>query len=547
MRARARPSSSWGFGGCLLAVFAMGCDILSGLDQARETILPSTGTYLNAPGARLATGEYGELDFIAGDGDAVIAARLSLLARSATPGDASLTVLGYTDGDLCRVPNVGTYSKIQFAAPGEPMLAYLDGPGPRGTLRFADPRCETFELAIPDASLPIGSFSGGDLVVFAGGDLLRVAVARGTTAVLGHNVSFVLRPAQGSWAVVASGKLELFAKDGSHLATLGDGVKRAGLTASLDTLFFEDDHGIHRATPTGSVVNIAPAGCRFGIPQSQPFLVVYEDPCGSGHDKLWTEGTERVFELGTDVNPRFLNIRTFVDPPKWWLLYLRDVDADEALGTLLVRDPDGEEVEVGRRAALEWAHLENDEGDVRALVDVESDTGNFVRREAHGETTLLAQRVWRSSPGPGFLANFDGVVGDFQVLVAGSAATELERVPTSQYRYADGQLRHGVTFDHYDGVRGTLTLLDDRAQPGRVLTMHALHPRHGFIDNTLPGIAWIANEHGAETGRLEYYNYELGFTGFVNEGVASFLQSSEGLLYTVSHGSSAGIWFAERK
>jgi hypothetical protein len=66
--------------------------------------------------------------------------------------------------------------------------------------------------------------------------------------------------------------------------------------------------------------------------------------------------------------------------------------------------------------------------------------------------------------------------------------------------------------------------------------------RTAFI-SSVPGMAFLADYDATlDIGRLDYRNLELGFTATVSEGVAQYVSTSDGLIYTVPFGPSAGMW-----
>jgi hypothetical protein len=59
----------------------------------------------------------------------------------------------------------------------------------------------------------------------------------------------------------------------------------------------------------------------------------------------------------------------------------------------------------------------------------------------------------------------------------------------------------------------------------------------------VPAIGYFTHyDEPSDTGRLDYRNLELQFTATVSEGVADYLSTPGGLIYSVPYGDGAGIW-----
>jgi hypothetical protein len=257
-------------------------------------------------------------------------------------------------------------------------------------------------------------------------------------------------------------------------------------------------------------------------------------------------------DLGTGADPAHLELwfegRDM--PHETWLAYLTDFDAGETLGTLTVRSPRGEELEVGRRAPLEWVYPDLTGRAGHALLDVEGETGTLVRWEIGTATRVVAERVQRRSEGGvGVHVNYDGVAADVAFLNGlGGLTVELTRVPPKDYYYTNQNLSRAAVITDFDGRTGRLSRIGTSFRDLHLVSEHVIHPHHGFIDQLFSGMAWITSTDARRgTGRLEYRNDDLGFSATVSDGVADFLQSTRGFIYSVPYGDRAGVWFAEAK
>jgi hypothetical protein len=526
---------------------ATGCDVVQGLSNAGRAIFPEDPTYVNAPGSRLAAGHYSDLDF-AGVWLGRGTIGFKLLARSVTPGDDSLSVIGFTNGSVCRVEHVGAYRSASIAGPGDVMLAYLDGPGPRGTLRFADPECEVLPAVLPDASLSSATMADGRRIIVSGEDLVLVDAAAGAIEPFEPNVERVLTRANGPFLVQADGHLSVYDDRWRLQQRYGEGVTRSGYVASR--VVFEDANGIWVASPGGAANLVAPGACDLGFSTWQMLFFTFRMPCADGTTVAVRPDLIETVELGQGVSSAHAEFWMEGATPnqKLWVAYYRDFDDEEGVGTLVLRAEDGSEQVLGERAAPEWLRPSGSGTAGFALVNVDGDVGDYVRFETNGGVRLVAEGTLRSNDGVGTIVHFDGVAGDMgNVNEAGGFQVLLERVPRDVYTYVNHDISVGGVFHDFDGRSGTLSRFTSSFLELETVATDVLHPHHGFIDTLFPGMAWIRREGGAATGTLEYQNTELVYTATVSRGVASFLPTTEGLIYSVPRGEGAGVWFAEAK
>jgi hypothetical protein len=550
MKARPRRPFPAAFVGAALALAgATGCDIIQGLGNAGRAIFPEDATYVDAPGSRLAAGNYAGLDF-AGVWLGRGTIGFKLLARSVTPGDDSLAVIGFTDGSVCHVDHVGAYRSSSVAGSGEVMLAYLDGPGPRGTLRFADPDCQLLPAVVPDAALSSATMADGRRIVVSGNDLVLVDAAGGAIEPFEPDVERVLTRSDGPYLVQAGGRLSVYDEDWRLQARLGEGVTDFGYMAFSSRIIFEDQAGIWTASAGGDVLPVRPGACGLGFSAWQPLFITFQWPCGEGNAVAHRPDQVETLDLGPDIDSRHAEFWMEGAAPnrKLWVAHFRDFDEAEALGTLLLRSEDGRDVVLGERAAPEWINPSSSGSEGFALLNVHDGVGDFARFDTSGSVRVLADRALRSNDGIGMIAHFDGVAGDMGGIDdLGRFIVMLPRVPRDGYTYLNQDVTACATLNDFDGRTGTLSRCTKSFMVRTPVATRVLHPHHGFIDSIFPGMAWIRADAGGDTGTLEYDNSDLVYTATVSEGVASFLQTTEGLVYSVPHGAGAGVWFAEAK
>jgi hypothetical protein len=548
-RAPGESRKERGWGAIVALVFATGCDLVQGLGAAGDAIFPEDPTHVEAPGSRLVAGEFSTLDF-AGIWLGPGAIGFKLLARTTHPGDESLSVIGFTDGRVCRVDHVGAYRASTIAASGEVMLSYLDGPGPRGTLRFVDSECAALPAVVSDAALPSATLADGRRLVFAGDDLVLVDAVSGVSEPLESAVERVATNSGGPYLVQADGRLAVYDDDWQLISRYGEGVVSFGYLGASSRIVFEDAHGIWSTTRTGAPASpIATTACDLGFSSLQPYHLMYRIPCEGGRTVAVSFGSVETLDLGFDIDPRHAKFWRQGVPtePRLRVAHFRDFDEGTDTGTLLLRSENGADLVLGERAAPEWIRPSASGNDGFALLNVQGEVGDFVHFDLSGTVRVLAERALRDNDGFGMLVNFDGEVGDMGGVTGdGAFSVVLSRVPR-YYTYANRDLTIAAVVDEYDGHTGTLSRVIGTYDERETVATRVLHPHHGFIEALFPGMAWIRSDGSADTGTLEYQNTTLVYTATVSEGVASFLPTTEGLIYSVPRGKGAGVWFADAK
>jgi hypothetical protein len=556
------------------------CDIVQGFKNAGDALFPPVKTYLDAPGYRLLEGSYKDLILLT-------SSELYVLARGTKQGDDALYSIRYAVPTPCTIPVVGHYWAGGNIELGVATIAYFHDGVSRGLLSFSDTRCNLSPLTLPDAELPLDTYvtppdANGEsrmkLVLLSEGRLLMVDPALGTYDVITETAESVMVGAgkAGVSFVYAAGSVQAFDREWKPVETFGEALRAL---APLDgSLFFEDVHGIQRATPSlrdGTtsieVKELSADGCQLGFPLwTQRWLAFYE-PCEERKLAILDLDTDRTtYPEFTVDDPRALlmSVRAgTIDPPTpaagVWAFFLRDIDYNAGVGTVVARSPEGNELVLGARGALERARLDPKEDYGFALVDLSGDTGRFVRWDFDGNVTELARDVLRESPGGGLAdltIDYDGTAGTLAQLVHGEVLPVLERVPRRGFAYTDIEKRQAL-FSDFDGKNGTLSIGRSACTPGSdcernylepvTVARNVHHPGHAFLDATeefLPGIGFLDQyDEERQTGRFQYSNLELGFTSIVSEGVSDFTYAGNGILYAVPYGAGAGIWLARAK
>ena len=562
----------------LLAVAALavsfaptaGCNIVQGFQDAGDSLFPQQSTHLNAPGLRLAAGRYRDLQLALG-------AELYLLAREPDDDSGKLFAMRYADPQACVIPSVGRYSVTNGSQRRFPLLSYFHDDGTRGTLHFADADCTLYELEIEDARLPIAE-TNGSVVVYAGSDLWLATPETGTQVRLVDNVDALIGQVLGqSYGLRTGGHIELFASDFTVQGVFGERVselKRLG-----KTLFYTDEAGVHRLIASQSNAQgvadelLAADGCSLGS-QDGTWLM-FRSPCSGGPVIAVHEPTGRKFTLPFDAKPEQLRIVPARGSPgsdpahdPVWFFGLRDGADVDSENTLVVRTPSGTELTLGAHATLDQLRLhESDTGSYGyALVDVVSDTGDdngrYLWWNGDGQTKVLAERVL-AQPSR-LIVDFDGVLGKLAVTSGDRLIVLTEGVPWPDFEYRDPSKQWTVLFHDLSLTKqsGTLSAfygsLDALAatpidQPFAAPAQQRIAPsvgvfRSASLDELLSGVIYLADfDPVSGTGRLEYRNMELRFTGLVNYGVSDYRVFQDQVLYAIPRGENAGIYLVTGK
>ena len=538
---------------------------MQGFQDAGDALFPEERTHLNAPGLRLVSGNYRDLRFASGDD-------LYLLARNPNAEDRNLYAMKYSRPRPCAIPRVEWFATAHLSGLSPSAMAYLEEPGVyRGTVRFADTNCTLYPQTVESGQVVDGTPEG--FVVFHDTTLAVVRPssdpAQGGERVLRDDVEGVgARVFAGHHLAYSSGRLIVFSPDWRELGTYGNGVLRGGRVGS--SLFFEDSTGVHRLTPDGTSIKDTVLGddaCELATAE-EPW-VSYYSPCSERRLVLYHAPTEEKARLDVAAHPLDIRVRPALGSPgtnpatqPFWLFYLRDVNVETSLGTLVMRTPDGTEHELGERATLdklEWLETPDDRYGY-AIVEAAGDTGTYRYFTARGETSDLANGVVRY--GERVVIDFDGTVGRLAAVAKDRLSVVAEGVPVWGAEYRDRKDRWAAVFHDFDGDSGKLSILDgglDAAEqtylsrgvpafPLNTIAPSVGYYRTAFLDFVLPGVIYIANhDPELDVGLLEYRNLELGFTAQISEGVADFVVTADDVLYTVPHGNAAGIWLLQAK
>jgi hypothetical protein len=498
---------------------------------------------------------------------------LFLLVRSPEDDFSGLHAMRYSEPKPCTIPAVGRYATGQEPSRQQALIAYLDVNASRGTLRFADTTCHSYDMQLEEANLPITEIRRG-FVVRTGTEIRLVNPQTDTNDLIVDGVDRYTRDAfAGRHVVRSQGKLKVFDREWAPQGVFGE---NAGNFQRLGrSLLFEDGEDLDRLTPSedGSRVEeftVAKDACAYGIRSDT--WATYRSPCKGDAWALhaFNERTRRSHELDIHADPGYVRMiparaSPGNDPSKdpFWFFYLLDVDSNTGLGTLMVRTPEGRELELGKRASLSNAAFVEGNADTYgyALIDVEGNTGTLIWWNLDGVTNELARGVLKDAKRT--IIDYDGVSGKLAAVSGDRLSVVVEGVPGDGFEYQDSEGRWTAIVHAFDGTHGKLSYFDrtlealettplERPIPSVELeTIEENFSYYGgaaLLDHVLPGIAYYVDydsERG--TGTLVYRNLELKFTALVNYGVSDFIVAEDEVIYSIPYGESAGIWVVQGK
>lgn len=395
--------------------FPAGCNIVQGFQDAGDTLFPEQKTYLAAPGVRLVSGGYYNVNVAVG-------ADVYLFARPTDDTQGGLVSMAYGDPHPCLIPSVGRYWTSSNLSRRPPLLAYFNEDANQGTLHFADANCKTFELELADARPPVGE-TDSSVVVWAGTDLWLVTPESGQRQKLAGSVTDVVRrPPKQGFLVRAGGGFALFNGNWTPQGEFGAQVVSVHMAGG--TVFFSDSAGVHRliSGPRGLEDQVLAAdACGLGMQGTT--WATFRAPCSGGAVFAVHEPSGNQFQLPFDADPRRLKLLPArgsrgLDPSQepFWFFGMRDGDSEASQGTLVVKPPSGDEFTLGAHASFQQLSLleSPEETHGYALVDVASDgTGRYLWWDGQGQTKVLAEHVLSSTSR--LVVDFDGSLGKLAV------------------------------------------------------------------------------------------------------------------------------------
>jgi len=543
---------------CLFGLSQSGCDIVQGFRDASSAVFPDEKTYFDAPGFRLVNGGFRQLEFASGSS-------LYLLARPSDREDSSLYVMRYADPQPCVLSNIKEHSGGAGVFLDATTIAFTEEGTRNGTLRFADGDCNVYPLRVTASYIPFGETPEGFLT-YQGQDLVMVNPVSGVIRTIAVEAQLVAA-FSAFYVIVSKGRIGAFKPEFTEVAWVGDMATRMGAAGS--TFFFEDRVGIHRVQAlSAESVNdtvIASGGCKLGFPRnlgSAENWVTYHYPCDAKKLVVYSESVSKPSEL--DINVDDPNFMAFfpaypaqggdpaVDP--FFAFYLSEKD-DANTGKLWMRTPDRQTKLLGERADLGRLSVYASAAETHgyALVDVEGDTGRFIRWDPDGATRDVAAKVVRGNGD--LVTNFDGNTGQFQLFSNAGLSVISHRIPPYNFKSREPKGRWTAIIDDYEKPNGTLSITEsalDFSESERtlgpapkleVIARGVLWDGRARFVPALPGIGYFTQyDEPSDTGRLDYRNLELRFTATVSYGVADYLATPGGLIYSVPYGEGAGIW-----
>lgn len=559
---RDRPSS---VGGALLALAVCALGALSGCDLGQNfgdlgsQLLDPEVQGVETPGRRWVEGPHYNLAQLADeDGKRYVAA---------LNADSELVIVDFESENFCRAGKVVRYDDTITARSRPALIPVLlqggvdeDG-APQLFLSFTTFDCQRSAFAVPVASMPsvivrnLPSGSGTSLLVRSR-DLGLVAVdpwAQTVTRVAGlvRDADPVLAFGRYLWVdsgviVISNDRLEPIAALGSHVVAVTASPEDGQLA------YIEASDG---GAPGGTLFTVDARG------QDEPRQIA-SDVCTM---QYLTLGERRKLSYLSPCSERQLVLRDVADdslrvvdtnvagPPavrriagRSLLTYLTTPSRQAASGTLWAVDGDSEKVAIAEDTRVGPSTVTSS-GGLLTVLDWANTGGRLVEWRGDG-VTEIAQGVIELAPlgrmendDLTLLGNFDGTTGDLlwlrrdlttQVLASG--------VPT---RSANDR----AFIANSDGEAGELLLLDKRDGSTESLAMGV--GRGAFIfTQQFNAVMMLARGVEGATNTLRVHLLGSGREYALHEGVTEAREvafPSPGVLYNVTAGEEAGIWFAK--
>lgn len=550
-----------------LSLFA-GCDLQGNVEDLGGSLLDPDAALLDAPGRKLASGHYGNLEL-----DGSLETGGYVLAKHYEDDAQSLSIISFVGDGKCEVSPVSEFqrvsSRVDVALPG--LVAYQrtrDDDG-LGDVEFVGFDCAPKLETIPGASLPDVPFPRsapeGMLTLGSDGKLTYIDVVDGRISTAVEGVSSGRAESTYLWTLESS-VVKVYDSSFEELASWGENVTDLMILGAEHepSAAIVDDSGLNFVdVETGEKTLIAADGC---APKSLGSNVIaYLSPCASRTLKLSVPGGLLLSEadrVTVEVASNVIHHETALGDWKGKnseLLYLTNDDAAATTGQLHVlrmnEDPELSTDRVLAESAYILGgniYLDWDGGRGRLMTPhYEEESGTMMLDDLTEVATDVAQLPGGSYLSDrGALVNFDGEVGDLCVLTeaeSGYPCSLLASKVPVQTQATEEKTDAFAFVGDYDGSSGTAYLVI--GGNARAIGTDAIPGTLRFLEQPR-AVAYLVNagEPGTATLRAWLIDSELDL--HVADRVSEYRElpwPSPGLLYSVPEGDNAGIWFAKAR
>ncbi len=562
----------------LVFIQSSGCNFADGLRDVGSTLGNPNSALIDAPGRRLAEGNFrrvtvdGSLD----DGGKIIALK--------DEGDAArVAVIPYPEGDACYIEPAVSFdrlsSRLSVELPGLFAVQTDENDEGRGQVRLVDFDCRDVYSSIENARLPRVQFPSeepkGVLSIDGTGTLSMIVPGAEDLVEIDSNVSLA-RTSQDYIFAEKNDRLLAYGDDLNVIEEFGTGViDFVPHQGSKISLAFIDADGLAVWNAEDGVTHVSESGClptfwgndvlayfepcetrtlRIYVPRSKVPLagegfVTLDGPSGVGslesRSLEWgpsTSSTELMFLLTTPEG-RVGQLAIGSIP-------LPEDDADETEHVVL----DVNTIGGDNTTFIGSSILTNYESGVGDLVEIERDENDApIGFETVAENVV---RFFGSSPysPQGILAGFDGAAGELLLLENDSnetptATSLLQGVPNQSTTTEPETGRWAIVADSEDGRVGTLYLSSTERAPLKPMATNVWINTARFLEQPR-GLSYLAGPPGRDAAELKVYLIDSGLTVTIHRLVNEYRAlpwPSPGILYVVPSGNDQGLWYAKAR
>jgi hypothetical protein len=557
---QSRPRCASRLGGAALVAIGLGisgCHLDSNFNDLGEKLLNPDVAGLDAPGKRWVSGAHFDLSVQADESGARYA-----LARNE---NSELTVIDFVHGTHCGAGTVARYGNVA-SAPGQttliPVLVTNDDGS--SSLGFSDFSCNRSSFQVATASLPLDEL---DQLPWGSGTALLIATADQGLALV-DPWSEQVRPIAASvrstdpvsafnhYLWVDGGVIVVSDATLTPLAHFGENVSELAISPQDGSLAYVQDApssgaggDLYRVDATGQHApqQVASDACSVRyLALGDARKLSYLSPCG---DRRLTfldlsDGSTRVLAdqvvgaplVHTSGNDAFV---TYVTTP---------AGSDSSLGTLwLVRGSDAP-VSIADNARANPSAVTAD-GGLLSVLDWSNTGGRLVEWNGGTLTDHIATQVVElGSVGQlnngdlTLLGNYNGTTGDLLRLHQDLSTEPLAQGVPTRAASDDAFLAN------FDGTQGELHLLDRSDGSSRVIGSSVARGSFKFAQQ-FNGVMMLTNrDQSSNTSTLQVHMIDTDNDYVLHTGVTEAREvafPSPGLLYNVTTGDDAGVWFSK--
>jgi hypothetical protein len=528
----------------LLGVLAAGCGLSKGFEELGDELVTPDIAYIDTPGRQISSGHYRRFSVRAPTLDDRFIAAFE---------DSNLVLIRFEEnGEKC---DAGPARAFGLTITGEaaglddneavlPYLASRDEHG-RGELRFTNFACHTRALSVADVPLPEDTLIGDGqyhLIVRNGSkELLAIDPWADEPVVLGSEVSFFQIVGELLWSVEAG---ELVLRDAAlhELGRVGTAISEVRVSRSPIDVWAAFVEGGTMYTieqlATGEGFDepqlIREDACHLSqVASSRERVFSYFSPCATRHLVLHDLLNDQIFDYVDDVIATSVVVRSAAG---FDLNYWTGPDGDS--GTLWIAKAGMEPQRTLDNALIDDDFLFRDW--VRAITDWNGESGTYVSWRDNA-TKVIARGVAELN-GLGLIANFQDGVGDLLLVRGDDSTFELGTgVPLSSTR--------GRAFvGNSRGGRGELFVLDESGTAPRSVA-HGVTRGAFLFSVQIETLLMMLSDYDddTQTATLQVRLLDTGDQFAVSDGVSELVEVGfprPGVLYGVSQGDRAGLWFA---